>query len=361
MLERATNQPGADGVLGTADDVHQHENTTTPFVDQNQTYTSHPSHQVFLREYELNAAGRPVATGRLLVNRTAGADGQFFTADDVLTGGMATWAVVKAQARNLLGINLTDADVINVPLLVTDQYGKFIPGPARGFAQIVVGLGPDGVLGTADDAVVEGNRAAPISTANALRTGHAFLNDIARSPIRATRRPARCSRRTPTCLLGNNDGNAGTYDNELLDQHYIAGDGRVNENIGLTAVHHVFHSEHNRLVEHIKARCCSATRRCRRSSRTWQLRRRARGTASACSRRRSSAPRCSTSTWCSRSSRARCSRTSTRSSRQTGYDATHQPGDRRRVRAHGVPLRPLDADRDGRPARPELRRRPRSA
>jgi hypothetical protein len=26
------------------------------------------------------------------------------------------------------------------------------------------------------------------------------------------------------------------YDNELLDAHYIAGDGRVNENIGLTSV-----------------------------------------------------------------------------------------------------------------------------
>ena len=42
----------------------------------------------------------------------------------------------------------------------------------------------------------------------------------------------------------------GTYDNELLDAHYIAGDGRVNENIGLTAVHAIFHSEHNRLVQH---------------------------------------------------------------------------------------------------------------
>ena len=42
------------------------------------------------------------------------------------------------------------------------------------------------------------------------------------------------------------------YDNELLDAHFIAGDGRVNENLGLTAVHHVFHAEHNRLVEHTK-------------------------------------------------------------------------------------------------------------
>ena len=48
-------------------------------------------------------------------------------------------------------------------------------------------------------------------------------------------------------------GNGDTeYDNELLDAHFIAGDGRVNENIGLTAVHHVFHAEHNRLVEHTK-------------------------------------------------------------------------------------------------------------
>ena len=45
--------------LGTADDVHEHTNTTSPFVDQNQTYSSHPSHQVFLRAYELGAAGEP--------------------------------------------------------------------------------------------------------------------------------------------------------------------------------------------------------------------------------------------------------------------------------------------------------------
>ena len=55
VLTRATNistNPGADGILGTTDDVHRHNNETTPFVDQNQTYTSHASHQVFLREYD---------------------------------------------------------------------------------------------------------------------------------------------------------------------------------------------------------------------------------------------------------------------------------------------------------------------
>src|SRR6185295_4700882 len=108
-LSRATNLPGPDGILGTADDIHEQSNTTTPFVDQNQTYTSHPSHQVFLRAYIIGEDGKPHATGKLIENRNLGADGKFGTADDSPIGGMATWAVVKAQARDILGINLTDA------------------------------------------------------------------------------------------------------------------------------------------------------------------------------------------------------------------------------------------------------------
>ncbi len=131
VLTRATqvDGPGADGILGNADDTHHEaENTTSPFVDQNQTYSSHPSHQVFLRAYELTRLVSRVATGRLITNRTAGADGDSLR-PMTLTGGMATWAVVKAQAHEILGINLTDADVFNVPLLATDAYGNFIKGP----------------------------------------------------------------------------------------------------------------------------------------------------------------------------------------------------------------------------------------
>jgi Ca2+-binding RTX toxin-like protein len=253
VLTRATNQPGPDGVLGTADDLHEHVNTTSPFVDQNQTYTSTPSHQVFLRAYELNAAGDPVATGKLIVNRTLGADGEFGTADDVVLGGMATWGVVKAQARDLLGIELSDYDAVNVPMIKVDPYGNFIPGP-NGFAQLVTDLGPDGLLGTDDDVTVEGNPAAPISplTVGALRTGHMFLADIAH-----TANPF--SSQTGLALAADDDDVIGddldptTYDDELLAEHFMAGDGRVNENIGLTAVHHVFHAEHNRLVDHTKA------------------------------------------------------------------------------------------------------------
>ena len=173
-------------------------------------------------------------------------------------GGMATWAVVKAQARDILGINLTDADVHSVPLLATDAYGNFIRGPS-GMPQVVmrVSNGADGIAGTADDVtqLVEGNRDAPISLASAVSAGHGFLDDIAHNAapvvvggVLQADADADIGNAQPVGAGGNNL----TYDNELLDAHYIAGDGRVNENIGLTTVHHVFHSEHNRLVQQTK-------------------------------------------------------------------------------------------------------------
>ncbi|WP_397409912.1 peroxidase family protein [Polaromonas sp.] len=257
VLTRATqvDGPGADGIMGTADDTtHESINTTTPFIDQNQTYTSHPSHQVFLREYVM-VDGKPQATGHLL-------DGAH---------GLGNWAEVKAQARDLLGIHLTDMDVHNVPLLATDRYGEFLRG-ANGFVQIVTVSG-----------LVEGDPAANggqgvFLPPDTIRTDHAFLNDIAHGAAPgfvdhdnnpATPRIALTADSDtvvgslpnpdfdPSLPVGPNNlpvlpQEAGTYDNELLDRHFITGDGRGNENIGLTTVHAMFHSEHNRLVEDYK-------------------------------------------------------------------------------------------------------------
>ena len=188
---------GADGILATPTTCHEDrqfmvvsraarltpmmtraENTTTPFVDQNQTYTSHPSHQVFFRAYEMDVNGAPVATGRLITNRDLGADGKFGTGDDVEIGGMATWKVLKAQARDILGINLTDADFDNVPLLATDAYGNFIKGD-HGFPLVVM-RGGRRHFGRAEDGPTCGRQwRQRISLANAMRTGHQFLIDVA--------------------------------------------------------------------------------------------------------------------------------------------------------------------------------------
>ncbi len=171
-------------------------------------------------------------------------------ADDVEIGGMATWAVVKAQARDILGINLTDADVFDVPLLATDAYGNFIQGP-HGFPQVVM-KGADGIADTADDVLVEGNPAG--ADRSHQRRPHRPPVPDRHRPQRRCRSDAAGSRRTPTTALSASPPMTGRhfYDNELLDAHYIAGDGRANENIGLTAVHSIFHSEHNRLVDQTK-------------------------------------------------------------------------------------------------------------
>ncbi|MFZ4718849.1 MAG: peroxidase family protein [Ilumatobacteraceae bacterium] len=224
FLTRATNVGG------------EATNQTSSWIDQSQTYASHPSHQVFLREYVLGVDGKPVATGRLIEGPG---------------GGMGTWDPIKAQARNILGIELTDTDVFNVPLVLTDPYGNFIPG-VNGFPQLVLDneLLREGVL--PQGAVTTG-----VSTVGTAKTGHAFLDDIAHHATPGTwnhdNNPAtpRVPQTPDTDPGTTDDGLPGTYDDEMLGAHFIAGDGRVNENIGLTAVHHVFHSEHNRLAEEI--------------------------------------------------------------------------------------------------------------
>ncbi|HUS39096.1 MAG TPA: peroxidase family protein, partial [Pirellulales bacterium] len=244
-LTRASVDAGPDGMLGTPDDVADATNFTSPFVDQNQTYTSHPSHQIWVRQYVFEDRNNdtflePYATGELI---------------EGASGGMATWGEVKAQALQM-GFVLTDAEALNIPLFAVDQYGEFIRG-AAGFPQIVL----------ADGTLVEGDPNLPIQVVFngttmteqvngqdiAARTGFSFLLDIAHdaNPVDS---------QTGLMKARYSDGNGndginggpGTYDGDLLDAHFIAGDGRANENIGLTAVHHVFHQEHNRLVEHTK-------------------------------------------------------------------------------------------------------------
>ncbi|MHA7209186.1 peroxidase family protein [Arthrobacter sp. MDT1-65] len=229
MLSRAENQPGADGVLGTADDVQDGTNTNSPWVDQSQTYSSHPAHQVFLRDYVLDADGDPVSTGDLI---------------EGAPGGLATWQDIKDQAATLLGLRLTDADIGNIPMIATDQYGRFLRGP-NGLPQYV----------KQDKTMVEGDLAAPVAPpADVQRIGIAFLDDIAHTASPFDSRSGALLRADGDAAITpvTSPQPAGTYDDEMLNRHFIAGDGRVNENIGLTAIHQVFHSEHNRLVTYME-------------------------------------------------------------------------------------------------------------
>src|SRR5262249_2750497 len=147
VLTRAQNQPGPDGVLGTSDDVQDADNTDSPWADQSQTYASHASHQVFLREHVDNAERLPASTRRMLHGVTGGGTYPGSRED---TSGMVTWAAVNEQAAARVGLKLVDGGVANVPMLATDSYGKFVPGP-RALPPYVAKSG-----------LVEGYLAAPV-------------------------------------------------------------------------------------------------------------------------------------------------------------------------------------------------------
>ena len=138
-------------------------------------------------------------------------------------GNIGNWNEVKAQAATVLGIELVDGDIDDVPLLATDPYGHFIPG-ASGFPQMVVGNGTDGLPGTNDDVLVEGNPDAPISTATAVSSNHEFLNDIAHHAAPGPIALQECPPNTPAgnkapdadAVAGPDDHLCTTYDDELL-------------------------------------------------------------------------------------------------------------------------------------------------
>ena len=94
-------------------------NLTSPWIDQSQTYGSHASQNVFVREYNFgnSSSTRAIPTGALL---------------DDPAGGMPTWKTIKSNSLGF-GIKLSDYDVTSVPVIATNQYGKFIPG-ANGYA-----------------------------------------------------------------------------------------------------------------------------------------------------------------------------------------------------------------------------------
>jgi len=248
VLTRAQNQPGTDGILGTNDDIQDANNTDSPWVDQSQTYTSHASHQVFLREYAADAVnGPPHATGQLLGGLAAN---ETYAGSPDGRDGIGTWAAVKRQASRLLGIHLVDRDVTNVPLLATDPYGEFLPG-AHGFPQLVTASGK-----VEGDPTANGGLGVNVPS-DTLHFDTPFLADIAHnadpSPQDADNNPAT----PPVAPTPDTDNTpsadfaaqpAGTYDDEMLDAHFACGDGRCNENIALSSIHQIFHSEHDRLV-----------------------------------------------------------------------------------------------------------------
>jgi Ca2+-binding RTX toxin-like protein len=278
-------------------------NQISPFVDMSQNYGSDRSRTLYMREYMSetdwrNALGNPglqasltdLTTGRL-VNAGVAINGE-------ANGGVADWALIKANAAKL-GLTLNDKDVNDAPLVAFDNQGQAILD-AEGMPQLVAlntitgaqvyvknsNLAADPTI---QNLIAGSSGALTASSFVLATTGHAFLNDKAAFSLASNTLPSGVVVTNPQTgatnianpdapgsffnqsdfLLtasGNNPGNytaamtayfAGTPGPvkptfQPLDRHLIVGDGRVNENIGLTAVHEVFLNEHNRALTALK-------------------------------------------------------------------------------------------------------------
>ena len=189
-------------------------NTVSPFIDLSQSYGSAPSHTVFVREYD--AVG--LVTGRLVSD---------------VDGHMAHWSDIKANAGKI-GITLHDYNVTDIPQVRLNADGSTYFDPTTGKASLVAQN-----MFTGEIVYVQDTGKVDLSTAGLtlVTIGHAFLDDMAHGVLKT--------------LDLNGDLTLQTAA-DLLNAHLIAGDGRVNENLGLTTIHEVFHSEHNKVLEDLK-------------------------------------------------------------------------------------------------------------
>ncbi len=287
-------------------------NNTGLMIDQSQTYGSHESHNVLVRQYDVDGK----VTGRLIDGSEDGvlirtdADGVIVKIDLVAqtarvlesnprdanylseigdytpaldfttqpgsvewpagsgnytdgTHELASWTDMQANAARI-GIGLIDADVLDIPRIKADAIGRLMTPDvvaelnAINDAQGLPPLNPTAGFTPQQDYLFRSNMsiadidaeiaAMPGGTVTINGTAYGSYEDIKQfDPFHRDANGNVLTSNQPVLIdiaYGANPENT-DYNAALLGMHKVSGDGRVNENFGLTAVHHVFHEEHN--------------------------------------------------------------------------------------------------------------------
>ncbi|TPK85674.1 hypothetical protein FJ936_09035 [Mesorhizobium sp. B2-4-13] len=262
---------GADGEWGTADDqflggadkdlattagnftgtpiakpeTTTYTNHTSPYIDQSQSYGSDSQTTYILREWveDPNHPGTYIPGAELLDgHQTQAYNSQYF--DDSSATGLGvgqttrtlpTLAELRAHLAETGRDDLTWDDINN--LRARDETGHVIDtngNAAGGFVYtgeaLLLDINPDFTLINFSNSTIQaggfdnfGQMAPFIDFSN-----FSIRNDVGGTPVTEAQYAA-----------------IGEALMESLGNHYIAGDGRANENFGLTAIHHVFHANHN--------------------------------------------------------------------------------------------------------------------
>jgi Ca2+-binding RTX toxin-like protein len=214
VVASMTTNSGGQNVLKLTPRNGESVNETSAFLDLNQVYGSVESHAIFVREYGANGQ----LTGRLL----AGAQ-----------NSTARWSDLKQNAQRI-GLTLRDR-VIEMGIVPLVE--KIPQGSQNAGQQAFVVL--DKVSGQRsyvfDTAAVSPNQVL-------VNAGAAFLMDLAPD----------WKGNPPSPNQGYWDANGDLRDPSRLNQHAVGGDGRLNENIGLTSLHEIFVTTHNNILAQIQ-------------------------------------------------------------------------------------------------------------
>jgi Ca2+-binding RTX toxin-like protein len=265
---------GTDPVTNPA----QYQNFDSPYIDQNQTYGSNTQITTMLRDWVLNPNFDPSYSGpasdtdpshqwipgaALLDGHTLSADAAWHIQDaidaygnishNVLTNQtLPTLAELRAELVSTGRDDLTWDDIGN--FRARDSYGKVLDiDPNTAGVQ---------TLQTGEAIILDMNPhfdATHIDPTKlmALDGNIASVTFDQVNPYGLVIHYNDASEKTLFDLINFADNSIvaahGTTDwavtNELLlesiGDHYVAGDGRANENFGLTALHHIFHEDHN--------------------------------------------------------------------------------------------------------------------
>jgi len=219
-------------------------NRDSTMVDLSQVFGNVFSQTVFLKAY--NADG--TTTGKLLTHDPV--------LDPTSLSTLATWADIKANALTKLGLTLHDYNVGDVPLVEVDP--SVTGAKNLRFVALDVVSGTKVYLtDTADSRLqttVDNSTTPPTSTLPTLvlaKAGVSFLDDI--SPYAGNVGGLNVDHPdAPNTAVGI-PGDQGKTQLYWLNHHFVSGDGRANENIGLSAIHEIFNKFMNANVDSIAA------------------------------------------------------------------------------------------------------------
>ena len=244
---------GADGLYGTADDVHgamtqptttNYTNHTSPYIDQSQTYGSDEQITMLLRKWEADPLHK----------------GQFRASADLLDGHQTqTYSSstfndlgTGADGRGLTNRTVPTLDELRAHMLATgrdgltwDDINNFRARDAAGHLIDTNGAAAGGYVHTGQSLLLDMNPDFNLINFNnaTIKSGGVTLQNFA-SFINF----ANFTIKDVVNGVAVTDAQYAAVSEALIEsvgKHYVAGDGRANENFGLTALHHVWHENHN--------------------------------------------------------------------------------------------------------------------